>query len=237
MTFYKPANPGFVPNGTPRVLRLVNMPVAGAGAVRPEGSSDGSLETPGPIRPERSASPARGTVHLSALRMSSASAAPPALRSQPSEAGAGARTRGAWAEIAKENLAARAFASGVGNSSPSGLGHTDPRWLLAVKTSSLLEGGKAALLTPAKRQSIMTLARQLGLRPFEASLVVAVVQDGARAGEGTLSEGVKARLSLVGTGAAPLPPSRSERSWAGLMGVAAALGGVLTAMLIRWLEG
>lgn len=80
----------------------------------------------------------------------------------------------------------------------------DPRWVLAARAASLLEGGRAALLTPDRRRRLMSLADRMGLRPFDASLVIAIVQDSARTGNGSVlsSPGVAGRLRLVG-GAAP----------------------------------
>jgi hypothetical protein len=57
---------------------------------------------------------------------------------------------------------------------------TDPRWVLAAKTYAHLQG---ATLTPERRERLMGVARKLGLRAFDANLVIAVVQDHARRGE------------------------------------------------------
>lgn len=57
--------------------------------------------------------------------------------------------------------------------------HDDPRWVLAVMTSEALEG---ALLPPEKRERIVRTAAAWGLTPFDANLIIAVVQDQARRG-------------------------------------------------------
>lgn len=57
---------------------------------------------------------------------------------------------------------------------------TDPRWVLAVKTHTHLQG---STLTPERRQRLLSIASKIGLRPFEANLIMAVVQDHARRGE------------------------------------------------------
>lgn len=57
---------------------------------------------------------------------------------------------------------------------------TDPRWVLAVKTHAHLQG---STLTPERRERLLSIARKIGLRPFEANLIMAVVQDHARRGE------------------------------------------------------
>ena len=54
---------------------------------------------------------------------------------------------------------------------------TDPRWVLAARTHSQLQG---TTLTPERRQRVLRNARQLGVRPFEANVIIAVVQDHAR---------------------------------------------------------
>jgi len=58
-------------------------------------------------------------------------------------------------------------------------GPTDPRWVLAVRTADQLEG---AILRPEKRERLIRLARTMGLTPFDANLIIAIVQDQARRG-------------------------------------------------------
>lgn len=55
----------------------------------------------------------------------------------------------------------------------------DPRWILASYTVQELQG---TALTPQRRQKILQLAHKLGVRQFDANLVVAIVQDEARQG-------------------------------------------------------
>ena len=70
--------------------------------------------------------------------------------------------------VAQENRAA--------GGNPS-LDPTDPRWVLAARAYSQLQG---TTLTPERRQRVLRNARQLGVRPFEANVIIAVVQDHAR---------------------------------------------------------
>ncbi|MCC6679562.1 MAG: hypothetical protein IT445_01555 [Phycisphaeraceae bacterium] len=56
---------------------------------------------------------------------------------------------------------------------------TDPRWVLAVRTSESMQG---AILPPEARQRLMRLGHVMGLSPFDCSLVIAIVQDQARRG-------------------------------------------------------
>jgi len=96
------------------------------------------------------------------------------------------------------------------NRSAGSIDAVDARWVLATVVARELEGGRAAVLSPERRRAVLAAGAKLGLRPFDAGLVVAIVQDGARTGEGALSRGVEQRLRLVGAprasrGAAPAP--------------------------------
>jgi hypothetical protein len=52
-----------------------------------------------------------------------------------------------------------------------------------------LEGGRAAILRPHRRKALVAGAVDRGLRPFQAHLLVAGVQEAVRAGEIVLPEG------------------------------------------------
>lgn len=56
---------------------------------------------------------------------------------------------------------------------------TDPRWVLAVRTGQCLQG---SVLAPEQRDRLLILARLMGLTPFDANLIIAIVQDQARRG-------------------------------------------------------
>ncbi len=125
--------------------------------------------------------------------------------------------------IARENVAAVSLAA------------LDPRWVLAVQASRELQGGKAAIITPEKRKRLMLVAGRLGLRPFDANLVIAIVQDSARCGTDPLGSMSVQRLHLV-RGDPELDDARAGPTWgqvammviaAGVFGAAAALVAVL----------
>lgn len=105
----------------------------------------------------------------------------------------------------------------------------DPRWVLAVRTASALEGGRAAILPPIRRERLMVLASRLGLRPFDASLVIAIVQDAARAGEPL--QATEPRLAMLRPPEAP----RTVSPWV-LLGVSAVLGAAACAAMIAWFQ-
>lgn len=83
------------------------------------------------------------------------------------------------------------------NEGAAGLSAIDPRWVFAVQVARSVEGGRAAILDPQRRQKLVAMAAGMGLRPFDANLIIAVVQDGVRSGEGGLSREVEARLVFV----------------------------------------
>lgn len=108
---------------------------------------------------------------------------------------------------------------------------TDPRWVLAVRTASQMEDG---ILTPERRARVMRTAQQLGIRPFDAGMVIAVVQDRLRQ-RGSLAD-VAPQLRMIST---PVTPKRRvpamPASLRFLFAAIAAAGLVL--LMIRWLVG
>ncbi len=61
----------------------------------------------------------------------------------------------------------------------SSLDPTDPRWVLAVRAYSQLQGSS---LTPTRRQRLIKTVGGMGVRQFDANLIIAIVQDHARRG-------------------------------------------------------
>jgi hypothetical protein len=110
----------------------------------------------------------------------------------------------------------------------SGLDPSDPRWILAMQTQARLQG---ATLGPERRDELMRSSRKLGLRPFEANLVIAIVQDRARTGQN--AETVTPTLRLLSE-ASPEPSPQAESNWPRwLMAIAAAVA--VAGLLLRWL--
>lgn len=132
------------------------------------------------------------------------------------------RARAAVAAVRSENRAA------------SELSARDARWALAVAAANSVEGGVAGVISPEKRRRLVSMGARLGLRPFDANLVIAIVQDGARTGS-PLSSGVEERLSLVRR---PSKPERNAKGeLIGALAASAALAGLLFLLLLRWLGG
>lgn len=125
------------------------------------------------------------------------------------------------------------------------LSQEDARRLFAMRVSQSLEGGRAALLRPDARRKLVHLAANTGLRPFDANLLIAIVQDSARRGEPTLSDPALASLAMV----APTTTTRRiqwlsapSRDW-GLtqadvlraLAIASCLAMGAVLLLVRWL--
>lgn len=122
--------------------------------------------------------------------------------------------------VASENRAAAAN---------TGLDPTDPRWVLAVRAYSQLQG---TALSFDRRRRLMRTANGLGVRSFDANMIIAIVQDHARRGS-PLS-------NAAGTVALLEPPAGRRRGdGAVMLRWIAAIASALTAnaFLIWWLLG
>ena len=94
---------------------------------------------------------------------------------------------------------------------PGLLAATDPRWVLAVRAG--LEMGERGVLPPESRERLLKLGKSLGLTPFSANLVLAVVQDGARRGVPRVRCAAAGARELA---VIPAEPQRSaSRGWSG----------------------
>jgi hypothetical protein len=108
-----------------------------------------------------------------------------------------------------------------------GLSPTDPRWVLAARAYAQLQG---SAMTYDRRVRVLRTARRLGVRPFDANLIIAIVQDQARRGR-SLPE-------AAGTIALLEPPKRRSAGWTWARWIVAALCAVgANAFLIWWLTG
>ncbi|MHC4447964.1 MAG: hypothetical protein ACYSXF_09325 [Planctomycetota bacterium] len=119
--------------------------------------------------------------------------------------------------MARENRAA---------ASNQSLEPTDPRWVLAAHTHAQLQG---TTLTPERRQRLLRVADLLGVRPFEANVIMAIVQDHARQ-RLPLGE-AQAMLALLSR------PQRPRRALWFRWLAALAFAVVVTVLLIAWLVG
>lgn len=119
------------------------------------------------------------------------------------------------------------------NRSAAGLSALDARWVFAVQVTRTLDGGKAAILTPERRRELVAGAVRMGLRPFDANLVIAIVQDAARRGESPLSRETEFCLKLV---KAPNDEGSEGWNWMFIIGMALLLAGGALAGLMIWIR-
>lgn len=115
----------------------------------------------------------------------------------------------------------------------------DARWVLAMRVRESLQGGSAAILPPEARSRISDIGRRLGLRPFDVSLIIAIVQDEARVGAGRMNADVAARLAMVpGAGdRAGDEPAQSGLWWMAWAGATVAIGAGLAVLGVLWVTG
>lgn len=105
---------------------------------------------------------------------------------------------------------------------------TDPRWVLAVRAYTQLEG---SALTFDRRERLMRSARCMGVRPFDASMILAIVQDRARRG-GSLSDAASTVAMLE-----PAVPRRDTNAVIVRWVAAVASAAIATTLLIQWVIG
>lgn len=108
----------------------------------------------------------------------------------------------------------------------------DARWVFAVRVKREIQGGKAAIIAPESRKRLLKLASRLGLRNFDANLVIAIVQDDSRLYGTEIpvpSEAAKGPLALIRP-ASVEATSTSSNIW---MSIGASVG--LAAFGVYWL--
>lgn len=114
----------------------------------------------------------------------------------------------------------------------------DARRILALTTAQALEGGRAAILRPDRRRLLVSAAGRLGLRPFEANLVIAIVQDGARRGVSPADTATAGMIDMVPAAVPKDASQRAERAEVlRVCAIAVLLAAVTLVMLINWVGG
>ncbi|GAB4382619.1 MAG: hypothetical protein Kow0022_00540 [Phycisphaerales bacterium] len=110
----------------------------------------------------------------------------------------------------------------------------DARWVFAVRVAAAIEGERAAVLTPEKRARLMKLAAMLGLRDFDATLIIAIVQDSARCGVDPLGQTTAERVAMVRR---PAPARDDSWQWFVRTAWVSALGAGGALMLVKLFGG
>lgn len=124
------------------------------------------------------------------------------------------------------------------NRAAAELSPLDARWVFAVSVAREIElsgAPGAGVLSPERRKNLSRLATRLGLRAFDANLVIAIVQDGCRSGEGALSSRVSDRLTLVrGREDGPAMSGRELGAW---LLASACMAITIGLAMARWISG
>ncbi len=102
----------------------------------------------------------------------------------------------------------------------------DPRWAFAMRTRSQLQG---MVLTPERREQLLREAKTMNLRPFDASVIIAIVQDGARRGDSNTR--LATSLALV----RPAQRAAVDYGWRWALALISAL--IVNFFLINWFTG
>lgn len=106
----------------------------------------------------------------------------------------------------------------------------DARLVFAQRVAARLEGGKAAILRPEVRKRLLTEGTLMGLRSFDANMIIAVAQDAAQRGVMTDSRDVLGQLRFVGVADRAASPMR-------VMFLAVFLATLVVAGLAAWIAG
>jgi hypothetical protein len=145
---------------------------------------------------------------------------------------------------------------GAENRRASALSERDLRRIIAQRVAENIDGGRAGILVPERRQALVSTAQRMGMRPFDANLIIAIVQDRFRRGLlGAAGASHDERLELIAAptrggsissieAADTLPhpaliERRRERFWLSvrLLLASLAIAGILTVWLVNWLTG
>ncbi len=122
------------------------------------------------------------------------------------------------------------------NARAAAMSPEDARWIFAEQVRDSLQGGRAAILPPDRRRELVAAGMKSGLRPFDANLVIAIVQDDVRSGVTPAVQIERTHPPTLSLVRAPEP--RMDGRW--MLGVGAAIALLalcIAATLIAWVVG
>ncbi|MGQ0627390.1 MAG: hypothetical protein ACT4PL_04725 [Phycisphaerales bacterium] len=119
------------------------------------------------------------------------------------------------------------------NVAASALPYNDARWVMAVRTAQMAEGGRAAIIPPRSRRALLRQAKSIGIRAFDAHLIIAIVQDAIRSGRGALSRESQASLAMV----APAGPVTEPAFPWPLVVASLFMGFIIFSTVAEWITG
>ena len=133
--------------------------------------------------------------------------------------GAAELSRGDNIGVAAENRAAASI-------HPS-----DARWVFATQVAQELEGGSTAILSPERRRRLTSLAQTIGLREFDANLLIAIVQDSVRTEGEPLSRSVERRALMIRE-----PKAMPRGRWRNALMTVMVLAAAIFTLLVAWIR-
>ncbi len=134
--------------------------------------------------------------------------------------------------------AVESFARNVAraNAQSAVISSDDARWIFAQRVRDSLDGGRAAILAPDLRRDLVCRAVRSGLRPFDANLVIAIVQDEVRSGQpgpAPSRSALPGTLRLVRQADRPV----TRRTVLAALGITLLLAAGIAGILISWICG
>ena len=108
----------------------------------------------------------------------------------------------------------------------------NPAQAFAALVSTHIEGGRAGIVRPEARRGLMRAALAAGLRPFDATLIIAMVQDRARRGEPLGESARDPRLVAV-----KVPEKKLPLAALASAALTVTLAASMFALVITWLAG
>lgn len=116
------------------------------------------------------------------------------------------------------------------NLEATSMSRDDVRLVFAQRVAAHIEGGRAAILRPDVRKRLLVEGSAMGLRIFDANMIIAVAQDASQRGVPTDSHDVLGQLRFLGG-------VQQGESRLKLMFVAGLLATLIVGWLAAWIAG
>ncbi len=117
------------------------------------------------------------------------------------------------------------------NQSAAAIHPSDARWVFATRVACELEGGQSAILRPERRRRLTAMATKIGLREFDANLLIAIVQDSVRTEGDPLSRTVERRAMMIRE-----PSARKVDRWRMTILTALVMAAAIFMLLVAWIR-
>jgi len=94
----------------------------------------------------------------------------------------------------------------------SGRKGVDPRWAFAARVAVAADGPVPGTISPERRQRLIAAAGRLGIRTFEATLIIAAIQDRLRSGLPALGPELGVTLGIICPTPSAAAPADSKKA-------------------------